>query len=217
MEQKMISGHGHFLKWCKENLAGRGLSERSAQRYMGFANALQPKLASVANFDFPQLRETNGSNGALPESALDTISEAIHEIANGQTFTEMYRDLGLIPDKKKQQHTPQKITAEEAEAQRRATALQFIDALDADLANAASNAELQAIIETKRFKESLDRALTYTSAIRKLIKDRGGVKKDKKPKAKKVREVMSEEQRAEIAKAAPRTLGPRKSERSQVT
>jgi hypothetical protein len=87
--------HGQFMAWVEKHLPE--IPHRTATRYMGFADALTPKLATVANLDTARLQLTNGD---LPTEAKAEVLQAVHDVADGKTLTQLYRDLGVIRDKK---------------------------------------------------------------------------------------------------------------------
>jgi hypothetical protein len=131
--------HGHWLKWCEKNLP-EGMSYRSAAYFIGLAEALIPKIATLANFDFKQLQLTNGD---LDEKQLQPFSEAVQQVTNGQKFKELLREYGLI-----RENTPQskrdnsrKQTAEEAEAAADALVAQHLQNIAGDIFALIRNAE----------------------------------------------------------------------------
>lgn len=177
--------HGQFEKWTAENLPQ--LPHTTAQRYRHFAEALQKHSHTLANLvhQAPLLI----ADGQLSEAHRTELMDAVHAVTDGKTLTEMYRDLGVIRQPKHQKdraRSEEKLTAEEAAARRKEESNQFLDLLDADLATAATNAELHVEIETPRLKQSFERALAYTSALRQIFAARGPIKKPKRQKATKV-------------------------------
>jgi hypothetical protein len=81
------------------------ISQSSAYRYMTFAEALQEKIPTVGIFksETPLL-----TNGELPEQDRNAVLKAVHEVADGKTITALYRDLGVIREKKAPEHHPRK-------------------------------------------------------------------------------------------------------------
>jgi len=114
---------GGFMKWREENLPG--VSPRAATNYMHFAAALAEKhptvgkLATVADFTSGRLELLNGE---LPEDEKQEVLKAVHDVADGKTLTQMYRDLGVIRQPKDPNAGPKKPitkpTPEEIHAQR---------------------------------------------------------------------------------------------------
>jgi len=117
------SGGPGFTKWREANLPE--ISERSARRYMEFSGKLilsypaVGKTATVAVFKSERLELPEG---ALPEQEQKAVLQAVHDAADGKTLTEMYRDLGIIREAKKQQHHPRKPTTPEQELEAARTA-----------------------------------------------------------------------------------------------
>ncbi|NOS70084.1 MAG: hypothetical protein HOP33_09150 [Verrucomicrobia bacterium] len=98
--------HGEFMKWKAKFLPA--IPHRSATQYMTF----QTKLASVANL--PTVGECRLlGNGELPEKEKEKILKAVHQAADGKTLTQLYRDLGVIREKKHPVHTPRKTVSPE--------------------------------------------------------------------------------------------------------
>jgi hypothetical protein len=83
--------HGQFQEFCTRYLPQ--IPERSAQRYMSFADALRSKSATVADLANKPLQIANGT---LPEKQKEEVLKAVHDIADGKTLTQLYRDLGII-------------------------------------------------------------------------------------------------------------------------
>ena len=85
--------HGKFTDFRKNHFAA--IPDRSAQRYMAFGEALS-KSATCGGFDDLKLL----SDGHLDAKQQEKILKAVHEVADGKTLTQLYRDLGVIRDKK---------------------------------------------------------------------------------------------------------------------
>jgi hypothetical protein len=127
------SGHkdpeGGFGKWIKANVPE--LSNGTIHRYMSFATALEKQFPTVGNIS-PTLLQIGP--GGLDESAKAEVLKAVHEVADGKTLTELYRDLGVIRGPKdKKHHAPKLNAAETAEAQIE-QAKQFVQTLIGDMA-----------------------------------------------------------------------------------
>lgn len=98
--------HGKFAAWREANLPE--LPERSAQRYMKFAEQIRHS-GGIADSGKLKLL----GNGDLNEKDKEKVLEAVHEIADGKTLTQLYRDLGVIREKKPVVHHPRKPTTPE--------------------------------------------------------------------------------------------------------
>lgn len=112
---KDTTAHGDFGKLRKQLLGD--IPERSQQRYMGFAQALQSKSATVADLAKQPLLLTNGQ---IEEQQAQKVSKAVHDFADGKTLTELYRDLGVIRQPKKPgevEHKAKKLSMVERHAQ----------------------------------------------------------------------------------------------------
>jgi hypothetical protein len=112
---KESTAHGDFGKLRKQYLGD--IPERSQQRYMGFAEALKSKSATVADLAKQPLLLTNGQ---IEEQQAQKVSKAVHDFADGKTLTELYRDLGVIREPKKPgdvEHKQKKLSMAERHAQ----------------------------------------------------------------------------------------------------
>lgn len=110
---KEILPHGRFMEWRESELS---VQRSSAERYMKFADALG-KFPTVGNLKEVKLL---GEGEPLSPAQQKKICEAVHELADGKTLTEMYRDLGVIRQPQKPKHHPRKpLTPEEELAERR--------------------------------------------------------------------------------------------------
>lgn len=110
---KAALAHGLFGQWIEENFSTGPcpLTERTAQRYMRFAEELISKSDTVSDLTRQPLLLTNGD---IPEKEKKIILEAVFEFADGRSLTELYRDLGVIRPPKKQEYTaPKELSAEE--------------------------------------------------------------------------------------------------------
>jgi hypothetical protein len=105
---------GDFIKVCQSELPQ--LSNGARGRYMAFTKALIEKFPTVGNLAKQPLLITNGR---IEAEASKQICKAVHDVADGKTLTEMYRDLGVIRQPKKQVHTaPRDLTPDEELAAR---------------------------------------------------------------------------------------------------
>jgi hypothetical protein len=109
---KAALAHGLFGQWIEENFSTGPcpLTERTAQRYMRFAEELISKSDTVSDLTRQPLLLTNGD---IPEKEKKIILEAVFEFADGRSLTELYRDLGVIRPPKKQEYTAPKLNAKE--------------------------------------------------------------------------------------------------------
>ncbi len=99
--------HGKFMEWRESHLPE--IKERSAQRYMKFADQIRHGMSDLPTVGKLKLL----GNGDLNEKDKEKVLEAVHEIADGKTLTQLYRDLGVIREKKPAQHHPRKAVSPE--------------------------------------------------------------------------------------------------------
>lgn len=93
--------HGKFMDWREAHLPE--IPHRTATQYMTF----QVKLAT--HCQFPPVGKANIlGNANLNDKDREKVLAAVHEIADGKTLTQLYRDLGVIREKKAPQHHPRK-------------------------------------------------------------------------------------------------------------
>jgi hypothetical protein len=184
--------HGQWLKWCDQNLPA-GMSYRSANYFMGLAEAVLPKLASVAGFDFKRLQIANGE---ITNNEIKPFAEAVQEVTNGKAYTDLLREYGLMaaPKHQKDRDNTRKQTAEETEADRKQAAIDFADLLIANdatfCADNKSTHQLHADLDTAKIKELLDAGLTRNRLCKEILKARAG------------------RDRARLAKTSARTASP---------
>lgn len=76
---KEAVGHGHFLSWIDAEF---GMSEDSAQRFMGVAKRLGDQIPQNAVFDRTALYAL-----AAPSTPDEIVEEVTERAANGETFT----------------------------------------------------------------------------------------------------------------------------------
>jgi hypothetical protein len=135
LRAKDILPHGQFMDWSKEQLPS--IEHRSATRYMKFADTLVEKypqvgkLATVANLRSGELEP--GPTIDLKADEVQVVLTAVHDVADGKTLTDMYRDLGVIRQPQKQKHHPKKITPEEEEESKNLMALERVTAITGDM------------------------------------------------------------------------------------
>ncbi len=92
------------------------LSNGTTGRYMDFAKRCQEKFPTVGNINPQVLQLTNGD---LPEEQKKQVLKAVHEIADGKTWTQLYRELGKVREPKPAAHHPRgPINAKEESAAR---------------------------------------------------------------------------------------------------
>lgn len=102
--------HGEWMPFFKTNLPNIPL--RSANNYMRLADQIG-NVANLPTVGALKLLE----NGRLPEDKEKKVIAAFAEATDGKRLTELYRDAGIIREKKPQVHTPPKpLTAEEHHA-----------------------------------------------------------------------------------------------------
>jgi hypothetical protein len=90
--------HGEFEKLCSAQLAD--VPKRTRCQYMSFATRLMDKSASVALLaKEPRLL----TSGEIADDDRKKICRTVKDFADGKTLTELYRDIGVIRDAKKQQ------------------------------------------------------------------------------------------------------------------
>lgn len=119
---KEIVPHGKFMAWREAELP---VSNNSAARYMKFADALG-KFPTVGNLKEVKLLARGKE---LSPAQQKKITEAVHELADGKTLTEMYRDLGVIRQPEKPKHHPRKpVSVADTLAARRAHAEDLLHA-----------------------------------------------------------------------------------------
>lgn len=126
--------HGDFMAWRQKHLPE--IAHRTATQYMKFVEKLTQrfptvgKLATVSNFKMLP-------SGELSTAGKETVLKAVHEAADGKTFTEMYRDLGVIRQPKAPAWHPRKpakdLTADDAVKLRRDMATQAWGAIELKL------------------------------------------------------------------------------------
>lgn len=114
LRAKEIIPHGKFLDWRERELPQ--LTRASASRYSQFAEALR-KDPTVGSLKEVKLL---GEGEPLTPAQQKKITEAVHELADGKTLTEMYRDLGVIRQPQKPKHHPRKAGPADAAAQLKA-------------------------------------------------------------------------------------------------
>lgn len=114
--------HGEFMPFV-ESLP-EDLPHRTATLYMRFAEALQPKLATVANFSLDTLRLTNGD---LPADQKEILLQAIHETTTGSSLSDLYRELDIVkkPQAKETPSARRDLSPQEAAEAETATAIEF--------------------------------------------------------------------------------------------
>ena len=117
--------HGKFLALLDTHIPE--ITHRTANRYQKFAEALQTHSKLLADKPAIGKKDTVSYLEAVnPETSLqyaagalrvdghwnpdavEKVLAAVHEVADGKTLTEMYRDLGVIRQPQKPQHHPRK-------------------------------------------------------------------------------------------------------------
>jgi hypothetical protein len=110
--------HGDFVTIREKHLPDVPYS--SATRYMKFADLIGQKTHTVGFLKPERLRLL--TNGELSDEQKAKILEAVYDLADGKTLTELYRDLGVIrPPKKPGGNKPKaeqrRMTSEERDAE----------------------------------------------------------------------------------------------------
>lgn len=70
---------------------------RTATRYMSFAEQIGHGVADLPSWQNIKLL----GNGAIPDNEKENILKAVHDLADGKTLTQLYRDLGVIREAQK--------------------------------------------------------------------------------------------------------------------
>jgi len=133
--------HGEWLKFKEAHLPQ--IPARSATRYMAFADQIGHTVADLPTMGNLKLL----SDWKLAPEDEQKIVSAFHDNAGGKTLTELYRDTGVIRDKKPHEHHPikpqtpdEKIAAEKADAAaRRADFLNEVFLLETAMTSQQNN------------------------------------------------------------------------------
>jgi hypothetical protein len=162
---KESTKHGEFGELKEQCFPD--MPQRTVSRYLTFAEALQGKFATVANLKVERLQLTNGE---LPEKEKETILKAVHQVADGKTLTQLYRDLGVIREKKPQQHTPPKeLSPDEKLEAELSQAEALVDGLAGEILLVMEGGALGKVKPASR-KVLLDAAVRLTKALRGMKK-----------------------------------------------
>lgn len=169
LRAKEIVPHGKFLEWRESELPQ--LTRSSASRYSQFAEALR-KDPTVGSLKEVKLL---GEGEALTPAQQKKITEAVHELADGKTLTEMYRDLGVIRQPEKPKHHPRKPSDPGADLDaQKAWSLDLRNAwagpLRVFLAALADEEGDHVHLGTKEWQASLDILTEATAECRKRLK-----------------------------------------------
>jgi hypothetical protein len=108
------------------------ISRSAATRYLDFFGLCREKIPTVGNISGSCLKLTNGE---LPETEKKQLLDAVHDAAEGKTWTAFYRDLDLCRQKKA--HTyhapdPKKAITEEKESPLADMLEEILDLADPD-------------------------------------------------------------------------------------
>lgn len=162
-------GHGPWTQFRERYLPQ--VPERSAQRYMKFADALIQQNRHVADLKVNRLQITNGE---LPEKAKEEVLKAVHEAADGKTLTQFYRDLGVIRDKKEAGGEKRTYTAEEKVEAERTTAERIVDATIEQINTCKGFGKTEGLtirtVKASKRKELLAASVAFNKVIRKFLK-----------------------------------------------
>jgi hypothetical protein len=113
LKAKEEVGHGKFMEWREAHLPE--IAHRTCTGYMGFAS----KLALAANLNLKQLQAPDHE---VTDKEKKALQKAVHDHGDGKCWTQLYRDLGLIRDKKEAGGAKRAVTAEEKTDSERAKA-----------------------------------------------------------------------------------------------
>lgn len=139
------------------------LSKSAAYRYLDFTKACIEKIPTVGIIQSPNLLLQNGE---LPADKKQVILDAVHEAADGKTWTAFYRDLKLIREPQpRTYHPPHSVTPDEAEAAMRKQADGLANTLLADMA-LISQPETWSLLSTDRQTEIEDARLQLGAFIK---------------------------------------------------
>ncbi len=152
--------HGQFEKVKEEQFTE--IPRSSLGRYMQFAEAIQAKYPTVG-----YLRPTKLlTNGTFDEKEQGKVLKAVHDVADGKTLTQLYRDLGVIRQKEpKQYHPPKPVKPEDAEAAAKSQADEAAKRGLADTELLMQN-DTWSLLSTARQQEVEDLRLTLGSFIK---------------------------------------------------
>lgn len=176
LQVKEELGYGKFLPWCDANLNPRGLSYRTAARYMAFAEPHLEKWLQLSQG--PSATALQITNGLVTEDTFNAACDFLKDADDGKLFTELSRDFGLSrqPTHQKDRDNSKKQTPEETEASRKQLADNFAGILISNLgelvAENKSGALLRSDITDARWKELQDAILSASRIARDLLKNR---------------------------------------------
>lgn len=86
-----------FIKWREKEFPT--ISHGCAANWMNLAKGMQEKFPTVGNF-VPRLLATNGE--PMSEGEEEAVMKGIHEVLDGKTITEWYRELDILRKPKHQ-------------------------------------------------------------------------------------------------------------------
>lgn len=167
--------HGQFEKWREQFLPD--LPRSTANNYRNFATLLQEKSKTLARLtDRAQNLLTNG--GEFADTDRTEILQAVHDVADGKTLTDLYRALGVVRDKvhQKDRDNGRKLTREERETERKDNALdwarQIIARLEEYCADNDSAHQLHDDLPDAIIQELQDAILSASRINKALLKAR---------------------------------------------
>ena len=174
--------HGQFTEWRERYLPQ--IPARSATRYIQFAEALAQN-GHLADLKQP-LRLCDSAvknNGTLTDKEQEAVLKAVHEVADGKTLTQLYRDLGVIREPKDPNATPRKtvkLTEEEKVAAELAAAEALVDATIEQIATCQGMGEDEGVtlsrVKLAKRKELLAASTALNKLLRKLCKGKAKTK-----------------------------------------
>lgn len=159
--------HGKFMEWRETFLPE--IPERSAQRYMRFADQIRHSGGFADSGKLKLL-----GNGDLNEKDKEKVLEAVHEIADGKTLTQLYRDLGVIREKKHQVHTPRKpVTPEEQVESQNKAAEELANMYLLHAHNLTLDERVIALLKPMKKQELLAAGIKVNDMVRKYLGKKG--------------------------------------------
>jgi hypothetical protein len=159
--------HGDFTELKKRFLPDVPTS--SMGLYMKFATGMVSKFPTVGNL-LPEAGRFEGENR-------QKLLEAVHEVTDGKTLTEMYRETGALrPKKAKENHPAKELNPEEQLQAEIAQAEALVSALAGEILLSLEGDTLAKVKPASR-KALLDAAIALTKKLRTFKKKKGAAAK----------------------------------------
>lgn len=201
---------GQFEKWVEENVSVRlpdgsakPLGRATAHRWRALAEGVQTGNDGLRTL-VEKAEQHLLANGEFSEPDRLKILQAVHDVTDGKSISDTYRDFGVVRDKVHQKDRDNsRKHAPTAEDQKKLN-IEITHRLANDARAWRTTAAIQKDCETSDLSMLLDELVSTSSHIRQLMKSRRSNKpagRDRRS-ARSVPSQMSEEQRAEIALAA---------------